>query len=129
SKDDVMVQILSDVNSAIELFPENGFKNKSRASKLAAYALKADILLWKAKVLNGSDADLEEAIAAADAASARTSLEDDFGKIYEDGSKNGKEVIFSIYFQRDEKGDHYSSQLKPRDVFVQDATNVNDIAF
>ncbi len=129
SKDDVMAQILNDLSKSIELFPENGFKNKSRASKPAAYALKADVLLWKAKVLNGTDADLEEVITAADAAQVGTSLEEDFGKIFEDGSKKGKEIIFSIYMQRDEKGDHYSSQLKPRDVFVQNAINVNDIAF
>ena len=129
SKADVMTQILSDINSAIELFPEDGFKNKSKVSKLAANALKADVLLWKAKVLGGTDADLEEAIDAADAASVGTSLEEDFEKLYDNESKNGKEVIFSIYFHRDEKGDHYSSQLKPRDVFVQDALNVNDIAF
>lgn len=128
-KEDVIDQVLSDINRAIELFPESGFKNKSRASKPAAYALKADVLLWKAKVLNGTDTDLLEVIVAADAASAGTSLEEDFEKIFDNESKNGREIIFSIYMHRDEKGDHYSSQLKPRDVFVQNAVNVGDIAF
>lgn len=126
---DVMQQVLADVNKAIELFPEEGFKNKSRASKPAAYALKADALLWKAKVLNGSNEDLEEVISAADKAGAGVSLEDDFAALYDDENKNGKEVIFSIYFQRDEKGGHYSSRLKPRDIFVQDAVNREQIAY
>jgi len=126
---DVMQQVLTDVDQALALFPEEGTPKKSRASKPAAYALKADALLWKAKVLGGTQDDLEQVIAAADKASQGVSLEEQFEKIYADDSKNGKEVIFSIYFQRDEKGDHYSSQLKPRDIFVQDAINVNDIAF
>lgn len=126
---DVMAQILADVNKAIELFPEDGFVNKSRASKPAAWALKADALLWKHKVLGGTDADLEEVITAADNASAGLSLETTYWHIYATDRKNGKEVIFSIYFQRDEKGGQYASQLKPRDIFVQDATNKSSIAF
>src|SRR5690606_40683131 len=59
SVDEVMSQVLADVSQAIEFFPE-GASEKSRASKAAAYALKADVLLWKAKVLKGSSAELEE---------------------------------------------------------------------
>jgi len=129
STDEVMQQVLADVNQAIALFPEEGTVDKSRASKPAAYALKADALLWKAKVLHGTDADLEAVIQSADHASQGFTLEEQFENIYADGKKNGPEVIFSIYFQRDEKGDHYSSQLKPRDIFVQDAVNANEIAF
>ena len=126
---EVMTQVLNDIDKAITLFPENNIPNKNRASKSAAYALKADALLWKAKVLNGNDQDLEGVIQSADLASNGLSLEEDFGKIYADESKKGKEVIFSIYFHRDEKNGHYSAQLKPRDIFVQDAVNVNDIPF
>lgn len=128
-KAEVMTQILNDLARSIDLFPEEGIKDKSRVSQPAAYALKADVLLWKAKVLSGTEADLAAVIDAADKASLGTSLEDDFGKIFGDDSKKGKEIIFSIYMQRDEKGDQYSSQLKPRDVFVKDALNVDDIAF
>lgn len=129
SAEDVMQQILADVDLAIDLFPEDGYRNKSRVSKPACYALKADALLWKAKVLDGTDADLETVITAADQAGTGLSLESEFENLYADDKKNGKEVIFSIYFERDEKGGHYSSRLKPRDIFVQDAVNKNEIAF
>lgn len=126
---EVIDQILNDVNLAITLFPESGFVNKSRASKPAAYALKTDALLWKAKVLAGGDAALNEAVASADLAMAGVSLDPTFANIFSTTTKNGPEVIFSVFFKKDEKSDQYGSTLKPRDIFVSDATNVNDIAF
>lgn len=125
----VMDQILADIEKALALFPEEGFRNKSRASKPATYALKADALLWKAKVLEGSNQDLEAVIEAADKASAGLNLENTFWHIYATDKKNGQEVIFSIYFNLNEKADQYSSTLKPRDIFVQDAVNKDAIAF
>ena len=37
-------------------------RDKNKASKPAAYALKADALMWKAKVLGGGEQDLRSAI-------------------------------------------------------------------
>ncbi|MBC9797122.1 RagB/SusD family nutrient uptake outer membrane protein [Sinomicrobium weinanense] len=135
-KNEVMAQVLSDIDMALELFPGDGLVSKSRASRAAAHALRADVLLWKAKVLGGSDADLEAVIASVDAASAGVSLEQDFAKIYDTENKNGPEVIFSLHFDFEEKsgneGDdlsHYSKNLKPRDIFVQDAVNFDDIPY
>lgn len=126
---DVMQFILKDIEEAIGLFPEEGFRDKDMASKQAAYALKADVLLWKAKVLSGGNDDLAEAIAAADKAAAGLTLEEDFAKIFATDNRNGKEIIFSLHFMKDEKSDQYSRQLKPRDLFVQTAVNKADIAF
>ena len=119
---DVMQQVLSDVDKAISLFPENGFLNKSRASKPAAYALKADALLWKNKVLAGTDQDLQEAIAAIDLATPGLSLVN-LDQIFSTEHRNNAEVIFSVRFLRDERSDQYGSRLKPRDIFVSDAVN------
>ena len=98
----VLERALSDVNAAINLFPEESYTNgKGRASKPACYALKADILLWKAKVLNGSEQDLKDVITYADLASKGLSFEDNFADIY--GTKYGKEVIWTIHFEIYEK--------------------------
>lgn len=132
---DVMAQIVSDLNAALALFPEDGYKSKGRASKLATYALQADVMLWKAKVLGGGAADLQTALDAADKASAGLSLEETFSRIFATDNRKGKEVIFAIHFHKDERTydnkvrNQYGSQLKPRDIFVQDATNKNSIAF
>lgn len=128
-KSDVMAQVLSDIDMALDLFPGDGQVSKSRASVAATHALRADVLLWKAKVLGGSDADLEEVIASADAAGAGLTLEPDFAKIYDTENRNGAEVIFSLHFDFEEKSDHYSKNLKPRDIFVQDAVNFEDIPY
>ena len=116
--EEVLARALSDVNTAIDLFPEESYANgKGRASKPACYALKADILLWKAKVMNGSEQDLKDVITYADLASKGLSLEDNFADIY--GTKYGKEVIWTIHFEIYEKEAQYSQSLKPRDVFYE----------
>ncbi len=126
----VMDQILSDIEEALRLFPETGFVNKNLVSKPAAYALKADALLWKNKVLKGTDADLQGAITASDLAlNSGISLLTDFSKIHATDQKKNAEIIYSIYFMRDEKSDQYGSRLKPRDIFVASALNVADIPF
>lgn len=126
---EVMQHILADVEMAINLFPENGFRNKYRASKPAAYALRADALLWKAKVLNGDGTDLEAAIAAIDLATPNLTLLPTLDQIHNVENKRNSEIAFALYFERDEKPNHYSSRLKPRDIFVQNAANAADLAY
>ncbi|MBC9909816.1 RagB/SusD family nutrient uptake outer membrane protein [Chitinophaga varians] len=127
---DIMAQLLKDIDAAIALFPEGAFVNKSRASKPAAFTLKADALLWKAKVLKGNDADLQDALTALQQveSTAGLTLLDNFASIFATNNKANAEIIFSVYFKKDERSDMYGSQLKPRDIFVQDAINKNDIA-
>lgn len=125
---EVLQQALDDVNKSLELFPNESYsKGKGRVSKPASHALKADILLWRAKVLDGTNKDYEDVIANAELASKGLFLEEDFANIY--GTKKGKEVIFALHFEMYEKSGHYSSKLKPRDVFVEKAVNKADIAY
>lgn len=128
---DVMQQILKDVNMAINLFPEDGFINKGRASKPAGYALKADAFLWKAKVLKGGNADLDSALKAIQKIESvpGVGLESQFSQIFSTDNRNGKEIIMSLHFERDEKSGMYAQGLKPRDIFVQSAKNVEDLPY
>lgn len=128
---DVMQQVLKDVNMAISLFPEDGFINKSRASKPACYALKADAFLWKAKVLEGGNPDLDSTLTAIGnlESTAGLALESQFSQIFSTDNRNGKEVILSLHFERDEKSGMYSQGLKPRDIFVQSAKNKDDLPY
>lgn len=131
SASEVMSQLLKDVDQAIELFPEDGFINKSLASKPACYALKANALVWKAKVLGGDKADLTAALKAIEELELASGLglEADFGNIFSTANRNGKEIIFSLHFERDEKSGMYGKGLKPRDIFVQTAKNKNDLPY
>jgi hypothetical protein len=127
---DVMTQILNDIESAMTLFPENGYVDKNTVSKPVAYALKADALLWKNKVLGGTNQDLLDAIDAADQVLASgTDLLPNFVDVFSVDNKKNNEIIFALYFKRDEKSDHYGSRLKPRDIFVSNAQNKNDLAY
>jgi hypothetical protein len=126
----VMTQILSDIEEALKLFPENGYVDKNTVSKPVAYALKADALLWKYKVLGGTNQDLTDAIDAAEQVLA-SGVEPlpAFADVFSVDNKKNKEIIFALYFKRDEKSDHYGSRLKPRDIFVANAKNKNDLPF
>lgn len=126
---DVMVQILADLEEAIKLFPEEGFANKNRASKPFANAVKADVLLWKFKVMQGSQADLDAALAAVNQPISQTTLLDSFADIHSTGNKLNGEIVLGLRFMRDEKSDHYGSRMKPRDIFVATAVNAADLAF
>ncbi len=126
--DEAIGQVLKDLETAIGLFPTGSWpKGKSRASKPAAYALMADAYLWKAKVLDGGDADLQKVIEYADIAAEGTGLESDFSEIY--GSRNGQEVIWSIHFGYPEITDNYTHFLTLRDVFVEKAVNKAEIPY
>lgn len=108
SKNEVMTLILADIEKAITLFPEDGYVNKNFASKPAAYALKADVLMWKAKVLKGGEADLKEAIKAIDlVGGSGVSLLPDYASIFDNANKKNKEIVFSFYFERYETGNLY----------------------
>lgn len=105
SKADVMTLVLSDIDQALSLFPEAGYVNKNFASKPAAYALKADALMWKAKVLNGGSADLTEAIKAIDqVGTSGVDLLPVYADVFDVKKKKNNEIVFSLYFERYETG-------------------------
>lgn len=126
---EVMAQIIKDLDEAIALFPEEGFVNKNRASKPFAYAMKADALLWKFKVLEGTNADLEAALEAVNKPIAQTTLLDSFALVFSTSNKLNGEVVMALRFMRDEKSDNYGSRMKPRDIFVASASNKADVPY
>ncbi len=112
----VMAQINTDIDAAIALFPTDGFTDKERATKPAAYALKADVKMWSGKVLGGGAADFDAALAAiAMIESAGASLvQDDFAFVFSANNKNNVEIIFAMYNSRDEYDGHYARLTTPR---------------
>lgn len=104
-KDEVMKQVLSDIEQALSFFPEEGYVNKNFASKPAAYALKADASLWKAKVLKGGDADFNAAIQAInEVEKSGVGLLPSYAAVFDNANKKNNEIIFSLYFERYEIG-------------------------
>lgn len=124
----VVEQILRDLDTAEGLYISEDWTNgKSKASKRGAYALRADVLLWKAKVLGGTAADYENVIKYADMAAEGSSLEPVFEDIF--NTRNGQEIIWSIHFGYPEISGQYSHFLTLRDQFVKTAVNMEDIPY
>lgn len=130
SKAEVIGHILTSLQTAIDLFPEDGYINKNFASKPAAYALKADVLMWKAKVLKGGEADFREAIKAIDLVGASgVSLLLDYASIFDNAKKKNNEIIFSFYFERYETGNLYmGTNTTSRTDNLTMAVNLGDAA-
>jgi starch-binding outer membrane protein, SusD/RagB family len=98
---EIFNQINSDIEKAINLFPENNYRNKYRWSKPAVYALLADVKMWSATVLGGGTNDFNAAIAAiSEVEKSGVQLLENYGDIF-DNSKND-EIIISFYLDRSE---------------------------
>lgn len=130
SKEAVMEVILQDLEHALSLFPEDGYKDKNRASKPAAYALKADALMWKAKVLGGGQHDLQEAIQMIDKVEdSGVRLLPDYRNVFANENKKNAEIIFSLYMERYESGNLYvAANTTSRTDNLSMAVNINDAA-
>lgn len=125
----VLGQVLDDLEKALALFPDANYPNKDRISRNVAQAIKADVLLWRAKVYSGGENDLNMALTAVDAAMAGLSLQTNFQDIFATDKKKNPEISWALHFQRDERSDQYGSRLKPRDIFVSSASNKDLLAF
>ncbi|GAB3708418.1 RagB/SusD family nutrient uptake outer membrane protein [Spirosoma flavus] len=127
---DVFKQVFTDLDAAIATFPEAGYVDKNRFSKPAAYATKADAKMWTAKVLNGGAADFNDALAAiAEVEKSGVSLLPSFRNIFVSTNKKNAEIIFSLYFNRNETGsDMYGRNGLPLINYSGTATNAADLA-
>ena len=121
---EVFEQINSDIELALSSFPEDGIADRNRISKPAVYALQADVKLWTAKVLAGGASDLDAALSAiAQVEAAELSLLPVFADIFSSDNKKNDEVIFSIYFNRDEQDGQYGQRLATRGDNITQADN------
>lgn len=131
---DVMKQILSDVQTAIELFPESNIPDKNRLSRPAALCLKAEALAWKYTVLGSADkSNLADAIAALDEVEkCGVKLMENYADVFNVENRKNQEIIFSIYVKKDEFNNMYMSKLSMSSVaglLTGDVVNKSDIPY
>tara|TARA_R110002050_G_scaffold168155_3_gene299290 strand:- start:9459 stop:10904 length:1446 start_codon:yes stop_codon:yes gene_type:complete len=125
---DVFVFINQELDEALSLFPEEGYVDKNRMSKPAAYALQADVKMWTAKVLGGGQQDFEAALASiAKVEASGVSLLNDFRSIFLTDNKKNNEIIFSIFFEYQEHHEFYSKRLSSWGINVTSAVNYDDL--
>lgn len=130
SKQEVVNLILEDLSNALSLFPEDGYRDKNYASKPAVYALRADVLMWKAKVLGGGETDVNKAIEDINMVeSSGVRLLPEYADVFRNDNKKNNEIIFSFYFERYEVGNLYiASNVTSRTDNLSMAVNLADAA-
>lgn len=118
--------IKSDLNEAINLFPNNEFPaGRAMWSKPAANTLKGDVYLWTGKTMGGGEADITTALSALnEAKSANLGLLDDYSRIFDFDNKGNQEIIFAVHFNDFESSnnmysDMYINALDIRDTYDQ----------
>jgi len=122
--DQVFDQINSDIELSLSSFPESGYIDKNKLSKPAVFALKADVKIWTAKVLNGGSTDLDAALSAiTQVENSGVILLPTFKDIFSSDNKKNDEIIFSIYFNRDEQDSQYGQRLATRGDNITQADN------
>lgn len=82
SKNEVLDQVKSDIETALLLFDDDSFETKYRWSRPAVNTLKGDVYLWSATVLGGGTADFTTALNALNAVSG-VSLMTNFDDIFD----------------------------------------------
>lgn len=134
--EDVMKQIKSDLNAAIDQFTsisqfsKSVYPSKYRFSYGSAQAMKADASLWSAKVLGGGNEDFQEAVNALnEVTQTGLSLNSDFKNVTGVRASGNSEVLLAAYYQRDETGGNYGVNALPYLPGITGATNLDQIPY
>ncbi len=115
-REKVVEQILKDLDEAASVLPvKYDGNNIGRATKGAALALKAKVLLFEASPLFNSDNDKERWKTAADAAKKVMDMADqagyelfpDYRKLFLPENENNSEVIFDVQFIYPHEGNSF----------------------
>jgi hypothetical protein len=116
AKEEVFQQILTDLDAAAAVLPlKNSAANRGRATKGAALAMKARVLLFLASPLMNPSNDIAKWTAARDAAkavmdmatSAGYGLFADYRALFLPANENNKEVIFDVQFMYPDQGNSF----------------------
>jgi hypothetical protein len=124
---EVVNQIIKDIDEALTLFNSDGFTNKNLWTKPAAYALKSDVALWMKKVLDSDTFTYDQIISLIDKVEeAGADLEDSYASIFDVKNEKNKEIVFSLYFDKEEKHYMYIRNFQSRFANVASAYNLNN---
>ncbi|MBQ4915823.1 RagB/SusD family nutrient uptake outer membrane protein [Maribacter sp. MMG018] len=110
---DVFTLIKEDIEEALSFYENNDFTTgRNRWSKPAVNALKGDVYLWTAKVMNGGEPDFIIALDALnEIESSDVSLLSDFSSIFDYDNKGNKEILFSSNNQQFESESTFMANM------------------
>lgn len=114
SKQEVFNLIKSDLELAINLFPNNDMPNgRNQWSKAGAKALKGNVFLWTGKMENGGDADFNIALNAFNDVvnTAGINLLSDYSDVFEFDNKGNNEIIMAVRYDQFESSNNYIQDM------------------
>ncbi|GEP90655.1 Starch-binding associating with outer membrane [Chitinophaga terrae (ex Kim and Jung 2007)] len=134
---EVMTQVLADLDAAAAQFSSmSGFSKTAYPSKYrfaygSVMAMKADALLWKARVIGGVEADLQAAMnAVAEVEATGVQLNADFAKVTGVRAAGNTEVLMAAYYSKDETpGGNYAKNALPFKDVLEGAINKEQIPY
>ncbi|NGM63582.1 RagB/SusD family nutrient uptake outer membrane protein [Sphingobacterium sp. SGG-5] len=106
AKDKIFELIKSDIDKALQLFPNNNFSSgRAKWSKPALNTLKADVYLWTGKLEGGGDDDFLTALTALEAVQTADVALINYADVFKYANKGNKEVIMAINYALNESGE------------------------
>lgn len=128
-KSTVYETIKSDIENAEQLYLSNEIKDRCKISRAAILMLRADIYLWMYKVeeanadyLTKAEKSVDEILALPKTA---LSLQGSYKNVFD--KEGNTEIIFSIYYDKDENSSQYGSLLAQSSTLVPAALRNNPI--
>lgn len=112
-KEEILSVIKSDLDLALQLYPDNNFKEgRFLWSRPAANALKADVYLWTGKRLNGGKSDFNIALnALIEIEKSNVSLLPEFENIFDYSNKGNDEILMAVRFDQFEGDNNYFKEM------------------
>lgn len=131
NEEEVMSLILSDIDASLSSFGSNySFKNKNYWSRAATLMLQAEVMLWKAKRMNGGIADAQKSKNSLIELTSNVplSLMPQFSDVFAYNKKRNSEIIFAFKSGQDEYtlwNGSYSGNLLPQNNYMVTYYNAN----
>jgi hypothetical protein len=116
--EEVFVQIKSDIEEALLLFPDDNLAaNRAVWSKPAVNTLKGDVYLWTAKRLQGGQVDFQTALTALQEAQSSSGLRllENYDEVFRYDNKANSEILMAVRFLDLEAGVNYNTDMYIRD--------------
>ena len=122
----IVTQIKSDIDDAVDLFSTDAIGNRITISKPAALAAQADIYMWNGRVLGGGDSDINVAINAINAieASGAATLLGNYADVFPVSNEKNAEILFSTYWEVDETGSNTMNDFGVRQDYLGGVDNI-----
>ena len=129
SKEDVMSLVKADIETSLDLFPNNDFKTgRNMWSKPSANALKAEVYLWTGKTMDGGAKDFQTSLLAIqEIEKSDVELLADYSSVFDYQNKGNKEILMAVRYQDLEATDNIHTNMYISGAYMSSAADQQTI--